>query len=153
TWANWERRLQRAFQDVPAWKIPGRVMGILVPANTRPDLLPMSAFGYTTLARENLATVVIILPAPADQPLNGLVMPAGKMIETSMGDFPVDTALVSELQNADLKIEASDNIFSTVSPVLESQLAEIKFIARNKMRNLKVVPIMVRFEDLNSQVK
>src|SRR5947207_1084851 len=75
TWANWDRRLDHAFEDITPKKIPGRPMGILVPGDPRVDLLPLGAIGYEALSRENLKTIVIVMPAPASYHLDGLAIP------------------------------------------------------------------------------
>src|SRR5689334_24211886 len=124
TWANWESRLERAFENITPRKIPGRAMGILVPQDPRADLLPLSAMAYEVLSRENLQTVVFLLPAPASYKLDGIVVPNIESIDTSIGSFPVDLFLASELKDEKLPI-MSDNtpFYPQVSSVLENQLA------------------------------
>src|SRR5882672_8719835 len=73
TWANWEMRLDRAFDGVPIKKIPGRTMGIIVPSETRLDVMPLAAFGHQILAERAFTTVVILMQAPEGSLFDGLV--------------------------------------------------------------------------------
>ncbi len=154
TWANWESRLKRAFENITPRKIPGRAMGILVPQDTRNDLLPLSAIAYEVLARETLRTVVILLPAPASYPLDGIVMPNIDTIESSIGSFTVDLALAAEFRDDNLPIYSdAAPFYPQVPPILENQLALLKFILKGNIHKVKILPIFVHFKDLNSQVK
>lgn len=154
TWINWQKRLDRASEGIPAKKIPGRVMGILVPQDPRFDLLPMAAFGYQTLSRENLRTVIFLLPTPAGYTTDGLVAPSLDNLETSIGSFPIDTFLVSILQQEGVPITVDNAPFSPIVPsILENQLALLKHSLRGNSRRAKILPIFVRFSDLNTQAK
>src|SRR5437762_13207697 len=105
-------------------------MGILVPQDTRTDLLPLSAIAYEALSREKLRTVVLFLPAPASYNLDGIVMPNIDSIESSIGSFPVDLELAAQFRDDKLPIYADSAPFTPqVPPILENQLALLKFIS------------------------
>lgn len=154
TWANWDKRFERAFEDITPRKVPGRTMGIIVPNDIRHDLLPMSAFGYQTLAEERFETIVIFLPAPDHYDLDGLAIPDLDEMDTPLGRFVIDTSLVGNLLTKNMKIKIDNSLFMPVTPrLLEIQLAALKFVLKNKTPRLKILPIYVRFSDTNSQVK
>ncbi|MCB4755775.1 MAG: AmmeMemoRadiSam system protein B [Elusimicrobia bacterium] len=154
TWANWEKRFARAFEDMVPRKIPGRAMGIIVPGDTRYDLLPLSAFGYELIARDRFETALIILPAPAGASFNGLCTTALPQLEAAVGSFAVDLALSQQLQAMDFPVTVDDSLFQPKVPdLLETQLAALKFVLKFKTRELRVLPLLVKFSDVNSQVK
>ena len=154
SWANWDKRFERYFSDINPHYIPGRAMGIIVPSDPRPDLLPMSAFGYETISRENFDTVIIILPAPENSTFDGLAVPDLEYLETPIGRFKVDTNLLYHLQNANLTLSIHDEFFDPKIPaILETQLAALKFVMKKKIEPVKILPILVKVSDLNSQVK
>lgn len=154
TWANWQMRLERSFDNIAPRKIPGRAMGIFVPQDTRADLLPLSAIAYQVISREDLRTVVILMEAPASYNLDGIVMPSVESIETSIGSFPVDNLLAATLQDERYGVKLDNSPFTPiVPPILENQLAMIKYILGGNTKKVKILPMFVRFSDLNSQVK
>jgi AmmeMemoRadiSam system protein B len=154
TWANWEKRFDRAFDGIKPRKMPGRAMGILVPNQTRHDLIAMPAFGYETLANQNFGTVLLFLPAPEQMTDDGLVMPDLDRIETPVGDFSVDLGLAQKLEDADLNIHFDNTYFSPkAQPILESQLAALKYVLSGKTARIKVLPIYVKLSNPNDQTK
>lgn len=154
TWANWEMRLNRAFDGITPRKVPGRAMGILVPAETRHDLYPMAAFGYELLIRDNFRTVVYFLSAPPNYPGTGLVIPDVEALETPMGRFTIDNVLGASFQNTGYGVTVDNSLFSpNVSGLLETQLALLKFALSGKTANVKILPMYVNFSDVNSESK
>ncbi len=153
TWANWARRLDRATKAIPPKKVPGRPMGIMVPQDSRADLLPLASFGYEILSRENLRSVIMLLPTPVSYPTDGLIMPNVDNLETSIGSFPVDTRLVSIFQEEAVPLTVDNALFAALPPILENQLAMLKYSLKGNSRGAKVLPVFVRFSDINNQVK
>lgn len=155
TWANWSKRFDRAYEGIRPHKMPGRAMGIMVPNEMRQDLLPLAAFGYETLSNERFGTVLFLLPAPASVGTqSGLFMPDLNEIETSAGDFVVDTALANELIDATLGVKFDSSLFlPRASGLLETQLMALKYVLRGRSTRLKVLPVYVRLPDVNSQTK
>ncbi len=129
-------------------------MGILVPSDTRPDLLALSAFGYQLLARERTETVVIFLPAPPNVNFNGLCIPNMEAVEAAVGSFKIDTALAGQFQAIDFPVAIDNSLFyPAIPPLLETQLAALKFVLQNRSSKIKILPILVKFRDVNSDVK
>lgn len=155
TWANWERRFDRAYEGINAHKMPGRAMGILVPNETRLDLLPISAFGYETLSKENFGTVIFLLPCPKPMDRDGLYMPDLERLETSVGDFAVDTVLAQALEDDAAGIRYNSSFFIPKTPdLLERQLIALKYVLKSsRATRLRVLPIFVQLTDTNSQTK
>ena len=154
TWANWNKRLERAYEDINPIKVRGPMMGLLVPYTRRTDILPMSAFGYEILAQEKMNTIVFLIPLPADSAVKGLLTTNMEFIESSFGNFPVDTVLLSELKTESDSFTIDNAFFYPKVPAdLEIQLANLKFILKGKVGTVKILPLFLKFDDLNSAVK
>lgn len=154
TWANWEKKCERAFADINPRKAPGRAMGIVVPADTRTDLLALSAFGYESLSHERLQTIIIIMPVQSNEGRKGILTTDRPDLETSLGRFTIDTTILDGLDKEALMVEIDNDFFSPKIPdILEQQLACLKFILKAKSPTIKILPLFVRFSDLSSDVK
>ncbi len=153
TWANWQRRWDSAFLNIPSNSLPGRTMGIIVPSDERDDILPMSAFGYQVLSRGSFHTAVILMPAPKDLPTEGLTIPGVDTIETTFGRFPVDTQLRDQFLTG-TGVTVDPTLFATNVPkILLRQLAGLKYVLKKDVTTLRVLPIYVKFSDINAQAK
>ncbi len=154
TWANWERRWDDAFKNIPSRSLPGRTMGLIVPSDSRDDILPLSAFGYEVLARGSFHTAVILLRAPADYPADGLVAPGIPSLETPFGRFPVDTVLRDQLTGPGKGVSVDPNLFVNDMPkILTRQLAALKYVLKKDVVSMRVLPLYVKLSDVNSQAK
>lgn len=153
-WANWQSRLDRAYEGIKSHKMPGRCAGILVPGNPRTDILPLSAIGYQTLTQDTPASVVILLQAPEGSNINGLVVPAIDQIETSLGRFVVDDSLRLIFQNGPFPVTVDPSLFTLDIPApLQTQLAHLTYALKRRAHSLKILPIYVKFNQPDSQVK
>ncbi len=155
TWATWERRFDRAYEGITPHRMPGRAMGIIVPNETRHDLLPLPAFGYETLSKENFSTVIILMPCPNPSKADGLYMPDIERIETSVGDFPVDLVLAGSLADEAVGIKFDSSFFIPKTPeLLNRQLIALKYVLKSsRATRLRVLPIFVQLSDPNGQTK
>jgi AmmeMemoRadiSam system protein B len=154
TWANWEKRWQDAFKHIPSRRVSGRTMGIVVPSDSRQDILPLSAFGYNVLVRGAFSTVVILIPAPRDIKNNGLTLPGAELIDTSFGQFVVASTLRDRLASASPEVFVEPDLFARDVPlVLQRQLSALKYVMQKEAANLNVLPIYVRLNDINTQIK
>jgi AmmeMemoRadiSam system protein B len=154
TWANWSARLTSAFKAVPRHKLPGRTMGILVPADDRDDILPLSAFAYQMLSRGSFHTVLIFLQAPPGSNVNGIAVPTVTAFDTTFGRFLVDTGLRDRLLDSGFPVTADPLLFGAEPPEpVRRQLAFLKNVVKGDSVRLKVLPMYVKFSDANAQVR
>lgn len=154
TWANWEKRLDRAHEGVEAENLPGRCVGIVVPSDAREDLLPMSALGYATLMQDRPRTVVFLMPAPKNYELDGLAMPGVDAIDISMGRFVIDSEVRGLIQNSPWPVKVDPDLFlQDVPRLFQNQLANIKYLLKANASKIKILPIYVKFSEPKSQVK
>lgn len=154
TWANWERRLTKSFDEFSPKTLPGQTQGILVPSDPRHDILPLTAYAYEVLRLSKSGSVIILLPAPDDYPLNGLAMPGFDILDTSFGKFHVDVYLRDSFQDIDFPIFIDNTPFEPNLPeILQTQLAAIKYFMKGKLASLNFLPIFVKLQDPNSQAK
>jgi len=154
TWANWEKRLELAFGEFKPRNLPGQTKGIIVPGDARHDILPLTAFGFETLAPSDKGTILIFMSPPSGYPLNGIVMPEGDIFDTPFGNFYIDDHIRESLQNIDFPIFIDDTPFdSKAIELIQKQFAAIKYIMKGKSSNVTFLPIMVKLQDPNSQVK
>jgi hypothetical protein len=129
-------------------------MGIIVPNETRFDLLTMQAFSYDLFAQVKPITIVFLLPAPNDYTLTGLALPSLETLDTNLGDFNIDTMLTTRIFSSQLPVKVENNYFTPNLPrLLETQLAFLKFMANGQTGRFRIVPILVRFDDMNAQSK
>ena len=154
SWANWNQRLEDAFKGVPRRKLPGRTMGILVPADDREDIYPLTAFGYQFLQKGGFLSVMMFIQAPPGSNVNGLAVPTVTAFDTTFGRFLIDTGLRDKLMESGLPVTADPALFGTEAPpVVLRQLAFLKQLAKGDSVRLKILPIYVHFTDANAQVR
>lgn len=154
TWANWTKRLDDAFKGVPTRKLPGRAMGILVPSESRDDILALTAFGYEVVQKGDFHSVIILMQAPEDYQLDGIAAPTVESLETPFGTFNIDTALRDALQNNTEAILRDPDLFKGNLPKpLARQLAFLKYTLQKDVRSIKILPLYVKFSNPNSQAK
>ncbi|MFN0118141.1 MAG: AmmeMemoRadiSam system protein B [Elusimicrobiota bacterium] len=154
TWANWTLRLTRAYQGIPQRKVPGRTMGIIVPADTREDLIPLSAFGYEAFSVSPAPIVIILMDAPDGYTFDGLAIPGVDVIETSIGRFSISESVRTILLGGNIPVTIDPNLFQADIPrTLLLQLAQLKHVLRKIPTTMRILPVYVRFSDANSQVK
>lgn len=151
TWANIKPKLEDAFRGVPAIHLPGRTIGILAPADPREDLLSLAAFGHSMMDR-SFRTIVFLMQAPADYPLDGVAVPGGEVLDSRSGLFPINTALRDHLATGPWPARIDPLLFTGPLPAaLENHLALFKF--SGPRTTLTLVPMYVRFSDASSQVR
>lgn len=154
TWANWVRKWDVAFANIPSRAMPGRTMGIIVPSDTRDDLLPMSAFGYEVLGRASFSTAIILMQAPDDVTSEGFTLPAVDTLESTIGRFQVDAGLRAQLMASGQHVTVDPNLFLLGVPkILDRQLAALKYVLRKDALSLRILPVYVRMADINSGIK
>jgi len=154
SWANWAQRLASAGKGVQRRKLPGRTMGILVPADDREDILPLSAFGYQFLQKGGFQTVLVFMQAPPGSSVNGLAVPTVDAFDTTFGRFLIDTGLRDRLMAGGLPVTADPALFGAEpAPALLRQMAFIKQLAKGDSVRLKILPVYVKFSDANAQVR
>ncbi len=154
TWSNWVRKWDTAFKNIQPRNMQGRIMGIIVPSDTRDDILPMSAFGYDMLGRGSFKTVVILMQAPKEVTVEGLTVPGIDVIESAIGRFPIDSALRAQLSASGEHVTVDPVLFvNGPNKILERQLAALKYVLRGDAAELKVLPVYVRLSDVNTSIK
>ncbi len=154
TWANWKKRWDDVFEHIASRHLPGRAMGIVVPDDSRQDILAMSAFGYNVLTRGTFSTIVILMPAPEEIQNNGLTVPGAETLQTSFGQFVVAATLRDRLASASQQVFVDPDLFQQEIPlVLQRQLSALKYVLQKDSARLNILPIYVRFNDVNTQIK
>ncbi len=154
TWANWSQRLDSAAKGVPRRKLPGRTMGILVPADDREDIYTLTSFGYQMLQKGGFQSVLLLMQAPPSSNVNGLAVPTVSAFDTTFGRFLVDTGLRDKLLNSNFPVTADPTLFGAEPPpVVLRQLAFLKQLAKGDSVRLKILPVYVKFSDANAQVR
>lgn len=154
TWANWNRRLTEVFRDLKTPHLPGKTLGIVVPNEPRRDILALTALSYDVLDPPKAGIYIILFPAPPDRNLNGLLLPEQDVLATSFGQFAVDTTIRDTLVQSDFPVYKESAAFSDPLPkIVQTQLAILKYLLRGQAARVKILPIMVKLTDINSQSK
>jgi AmmeMemoRadiSam system protein B len=154
TWANWNKRWDDIFDHIAARHLPGRAMGIVVPDDSRQDILSLTAFGYNVLSKGTFNTVVILMPAPPEIQNKGLTVPGGDALDTSFGHFNVASSLRDRLASASQQVFVDPDLFSQQIPLmLQRQLSSLKYILHQESARLNILPVYVRLNNINTDIK
>jgi predicted class III extradiol MEMO1 family dioxygenase len=154
TWANWEKRWDDVFAHIAARRLQGRPMGIVVPSDSRHDILAMTAFGYNVFSKSNFKTVVILMPAPPEIQNSGLTLPGIDGLQTSFGQFTVASALRDRLASSSPQVFVDPNLFAQDIPImLQRQLSALQYVLQKDSARLNILPVYVRLTDINTQIK
>jgi AmmeMemoRadiSam system protein B len=154
TWANWKKRWDDIYDHIAARHLPGRAMGIVGPSDSRVDILPMTAFGYNVFTKGTFDTVVILMPAPPEIQNSGLTVPGVDTLDTSFGRFVIASSLRDRLASASQQVFVDPNLFQQEIPLmLQRQLSALKYVLQKDSTRLNILPVYVRFTDVNTQVK
>ncbi|MBV9080363.1 MAG: AmmeMemoRadiSam system protein B, partial [Elusimicrobia bacterium] len=154
SWANWQRRIDDAYKGLKHRKVPGKTVGIIVPAEDRDDILTLTAAAYNVVQKNTFHTVLLFLQAPPTASLDGLAVPDAAVFDTSFGRFSVDTNLRDKLLTGTFPAHVDPTLFGLEPPrEVQRQLAFLKQMLRGNATQLRVLPVYVKFSNANDQVR
>ena len=132
-----EKTVDELLSKTPIQKIPGEVIGILVPHAGYPYSGPTAAYGYKTIANKDIKTVIMVGPTHRAY-FEGIAVYAEGYWEIPLGRVPIDEQLAISI------IAQNDKIKNIPEVHREEHSLEVQvpFLQRT-LKDFKIVPIML----------
>jgi AmmeMemoRadiSam system protein B len=129
------KKLFQTFETIPVPKLPGEVLGFLLPHAGYVYSGALAALGYRSLT-QTVETIVVVGPSHSVR-FPGVSLFAGEAVETPLGDLPVD-------QEACEFLLGQEKSFSQFEPAFAREHSvEVHFpLIRRYCPGAKVVPLI-----------